>query len=215
MYHLYFKIVVLLLLSFVICTVNASDVDLELQINIDISEGVEFQQTGKFSITLVNNSSEDAGGGSALSRPNDVLTSIVQQASNGLPDVFFRQNFAIAQDCIFIAVIGEPVPGGTPTWGFDIAFPVIPANSTVTCYGIYEIGFEQGERTITFSALTSIEDNDTNPINNSIALVFGIPPRIIPTTNIYSLTFLIVLILIFGVFHLVAFLEQQVQKNYS
>ncbi len=199
MCNTHLKIIILLLLSLITYFAKAGEVDLELQIDIDLSMGVEFRQIGEFSVTLINHSSEDAGGGSALSHPNDVLTSIVQQVNNGLPDVFFRQNFAIVQDCIFITVIGEPVPGGTPTWGFDIAFPVIPANSTVTCYGIYEIGFEQGERTITFSALTSIEDNDTNPSNNSIALVFGIPPIIIPTTNIYSLIFLIVLILIFGI----------------
>ncbi len=190
-----FKIFQSICLLFLCSKILAANVDLAISTDIDVSAGVEFRDFVAFSITLSNYGNDDAGTSIDAERPNDVYTSLINQGSNGFVDVSFRQNFNIAQDCFFVGIVLDPPPNGVVHYAYDIAFPVIPAHSSVTCYGYYHIGFEDGIRKIKLRVNLAQGDSDTNLTNNETEIVFGIRPQIIPTLSPLSLVALLLLVL--------------------
>ncbi len=184
--------VLLLHLSY---TAIAGNVDLELQINIDVSAGVEFQQTGEFSFTVTNHGPDDAGSDTTGDFPISMQTSPIKLNPTGFVDVSFNKDFTIAQECFFVTVVADPPPGGTVSYGYKFGLPRIPANSSITCYGVYHVGFVFGSKTIKWTA-RSFSDNEIDPSNNSVDIVFSIPPKIIPSTNIFTLLLLMLLIML-------------------
>ncbi len=192
----YFKIIILLLLSLTTYSAKAGNVDLELQIDIDLSADVEFKQIGKFSFTVTNHGPDDAGADTTGDFPVSMQTSPIKLNPSGFVDVSFNKDFTIAQECFFVTVVAEPPPGGTVSYGYKFGLPVIPANSSITCYGLYHVGFEFGTKTIKWTA-RSFSDNDINMGNEVVEMVFGISSVAIPSSNFYTLMLLIILILLF------------------
>ncbi|MCF6299731.1 MAG: DUF11 domain-containing protein [Proteobacteria bacterium] len=193
---------VLILLSSVYCLffspkVLAGSADLELVIESDLSEGVGFGQIGSFSITVTNHGPDDAGSNSSRPYPIVIFNSpLYPSENNGQLELFFGQENA-NQTCFFLLAVIEPLPGGQfPGYIFSFNFPVIPANTSITCHGQYLVNFEQGEREVGWRAL-NVTDTDPNPDNDRATMVFKINPPVIPSTSSWSVLVLIGLIFLF------------------
>ena len=176
--------------------VNAGEIDLQLRIDLNISDGVELFDTGKFVVSLTNYGPDDAGLLSTLNLPISVFSTSVLLAENGFLDVSIGKDITISQPCNFSTIVAEPTPnGGQVSFSFGIHFPIIPVNNSIICYGTYHIGFNNRIRTLNWLA-RSFTDNDVNLGNESVEIEFRIRPRIIPTLNINSLLILLISILL-------------------
>jgi len=186
----------ILILLFIANKLLAGTVDLEITLESDINGEVDFRNLVEFSVTLTNNGSDDAGTNTTFPYPNSVNSSLVNLNQNGFVDVSFIQNFNINQECYFAEIVLDPPPNGEVHYVYEIGFPIVPAHSSITCYGIYHIGFESGERKVKLKARTSLGDVDTNPNNNEIEIVFGIKPQVIPFFTNIGLFLLILLFIL-------------------
>ncbi|MFK8010801.1 MAG: hypothetical protein AB8B80_02090 [Marinicellaceae bacterium] len=172
----------------------AGNVDLSLEINLDPITEVEFLQTGTFSITVSNLGPDTAGGDSTSNFPIAAISNGIFENKNGQQDLFIGQNTDLDQVCFFILAFGSPLPGGLPSVVYNFAYPKIPANESITCYGKYLVGFETGSRDFTFT-VRSFSDNETNLSNNTANFTFRIKPKTVPTLNFYAILILIVLMI--------------------
>lgn len=174
--------------------VNAGDIDLSIELNLEPTTEVEFLQTGTFSITVSNFGPDTAGGDSTSNFPVSAFTNEFTEHENGFQDLYIGQDEDIEQDCFFVLLFGEPLPGGLPSIVYGFAYPEIPANEFITCYGKYLIAFENGSRDFSFN-VRSFSDNETNLSNNTANFTFRIKPKSIPTLNFYAILILIVLMI--------------------
>ena len=163
--------------------------------DINLSEYVVQGQQGEFSITITNHGPDDAGVDSLNNLPIFADSSIIQQRPNGIVDIWFAKDLSQAQECFFVPTIFEPlpIPGSLPSYAFTFAYPVIPVGESITCYGFYSVGFEQGERAVQWDIFNST-DTDPNLLNNSVDLVFRMQPMMIPSTSTFSLIILTICI---------------------
>ena len=189
------KLIIFLLLNNISNFSNiafAGIVDVSLSIDLQLNEEVEYLQESTFSVTVTNHGPDIAGGDSSDQFPVRMISSSYYIPGN-LPFIYITQNTSINQKCFFINSFGSPLPGGLPSIGYTFAFPRIPANSSITCYGKLKIGFEQGLKKIDFFAF-SPTDNETNFSNNNIEFSFRIKPIPIPLFSFYNLLLLCLLI---------------------
>ena len=194
---------VVLILSYLLSfSVSAENVDLTFSTDIDVSSGVEFRDLVAFSITLTNNGPDDAGTNTTFPYPNSVNSSLMNLNQNGFVDVSFIQNFNFSQPCYFGEVVLDPPPNGNVHYAYEINFPVISANSSITCYGFYHIGFESGRRIVRLKARTLQGDVDINPDNDEIEIVFGIRPKVIPIFTTLGLILIVFLFIYLAYFKL-------------
>lgn len=199
-------IVFFMLLMTEISSAISGTADLELTMEFDIPKFVNFGDTGEFSITITNNGPDDAGLDSPFLFPIIANTSAIETSSELMPAVSFSQ-ILVEQECFFIASIAEPLPGQYPTFNYEFDYPIIPVNTSFTCFGQYHIGFSEGVETINWSIFNFL-DTDPNPNNNSVDMVFGIQPPIVPSLSWWSTMIMILILGLFG-FHRVNVSLQQ------
>jgi len=165
---------------------QAQVADLALSIEIEnIENGVEFGQTGSFIVTITNFGPDDAGITSTSALPVRASSNSIGHTDDAFIDVSFLQDFSFMEDCFFIRIDGSPIPGGSPHSAYSVKFPIIPVNTSMTCHGYYHVGFREDIRTITWRAISGFnqDENDPNPDNNEVSLVFRTKPQIIPILN--------------------------------
>jgi len=175
--------------------VNSGVAELELFIDPVSFENVNLGDTGEFSVTVMNNGPDAAGADSVFPYPVSVATEILFANSLGGLDAFFSQNTKISQDCVFLQSIQEPRPGDPAGFFYTFYFPVIPPNSSLTCYGRFTVGFSSGARTIDWNVFNPT-DTDPNINNNLIGMRFGITPAAVPSSSIWLILSLCLGILI-------------------
>ena len=177
----------------------AGNIDLELIINSESTQALDFGDSGKFSLTLINHGPDDAGFESLSDFPISVVSSPRMFINEyGYTDILFVQDTSINQDCAFVISVADPPPGGNGvSYGFKFGFPPIPANSSITCYGKFQVIFASGVRKIKWRTLSS-NDNDVNIGNEIKEVVFGIKPQVIPINSSIALLALILMIVSFA-----------------
>ncbi len=171
---------------------HAGTADLALTMNFDLSEYVELNQEGTFSITLSNNGPDMAGLGSASQLALDVYTNPIIP-----PDLFFILDTEIPQVCSSGYLILEPVPFlNIPLRHIYVfSFPKIASGESVTCYGRYYVGFNHGRRDILWK-IGNIFDDDPNESNNEVNMIFRAAPAVIPVFSNLGILVLVLLILL-------------------
>ena len=170
---------------------KAGTADLELTMDFDLSDYVEFNQVGTFSITLTNNGPDLAGSGSSSQLAIDVYTNPIIP-----PDLFFILDTDISQVCSSGYLILEPVPFlNIPLRHiYTFEFPIIQAGESITCYGKYHVGFVQGRKDVLWK-IGNIFDDDPDESNNEVTMVFRGAPAIIPAFSVFGLILLFILLM--------------------
>ncbi len=170
--------------------------DLALQLDIDVSEGVQFGEIGEFTLTVTNLGPDDAGSHNIGRFPTAVFTPPQAVNEHGLLDVYLAGDNSTSQPCGVGLIVIDPIPGNPVLYGQPIYFPEIQANSTLTCHGLFLIGFDQGERSTNFRLRGDVNDTDPDSSNNEIKVVFGIPPVVVPINSLALLLSLFPLLLL-------------------
>ncbi|MCF6287877.1 MAG: hypothetical protein L3J53_01395 [Proteobacteria bacterium] len=194
MYQTLTMYLTIILIGFPHSTV-AGNIDLAIHMDIAPVTEVDFADNNKFSITITNNGPDTAGVESTSLYPIRSNSSEIIQHPNGDQDLRIMQDTSIPQSCFFISIFGSPLPGGDATEVFAIAFPQIPANSSITCYGIYQVGFREGSRDFNFG-VRSFSDTEDNLSDNIYNFTLSIKPQVIPSLNTSMLILLGLLLLI-------------------
>ncbi|MCF6300863.1 MAG: hypothetical protein L3J52_07070 [Proteobacteria bacterium] len=170
--------------------------DLEISITTNISDGVVFGQAGNFSITITNHGPDIAGLDSGFDSPIRIDSPLIYVGENGFLDVSFLRNNSIAQGCFFVASVFDPIPGEPVAFAFTFVHPVIAVNESVSCYGLFGVGFEEGQRAIEWDvAVRGNTFTDPNPENDRATMLFKINPPVIPTLSIWGVLLLILAVL--------------------
>lgn len=200
----YDKTLLILLLNSMLAI--AVDVDLSLALDIADTDNVEFGQIIPFSITVTNNGPDAAASTSTSTLPNRIFTNAFYENSNGFPNIIIFKDNSIKQDCIILTFIGEPPPPPLPpppTLAFTIRLPMIPANTSVTCYIKAQVLFDSGNESISFRSVPILGDIDSDLSNNNKEIVFSIKPAVIPTLNKFTLLLLSCFLLVIGMRHFI------------
>lgn len=169
-------------------SVNAGNVDLALTTDFVSQNNFYPGEVGEFSLTITNNGPDDAGADSIVPYPVRLST------PNGIPlksdgmDITFFQNPSIPQDCFLVIAIGEPLPGEDPIIFYSFQHSIIPVNTSVTCYGLFQVF----DSTSVIWRVRSPTDTELNDSNNSIEMIFGVQPLKVPTLSVWALFILIV-----------------------
>jgi uncharacterized repeat protein (TIGR01451 family) len=182
----------------------AGEVDLQLEVDFPDTSNLEFGQILPFSVTVTNLGPDDAAGESTGFLPNTVFISNIYQDSRGFLELLVAEDISIEQECLFFLITGDPLPPPfpqNPPLNYLIDMPIIPANSSISCYGLVQVLITQ-ERIIPFQVRAHITDTETILDNNSVDVVFKLKPRVIPILSIYTLLGLIAMFLIVGQFYL-------------
>jgi len=194
------KIMILFLFS---NNLLAGTVDLEISLESDINGEVGSGQIGKFSLTVFNHGPDDAGAASIAQHPVSIITSDIYLLDSGRLEIGFVKDPDFNQDCIIIASVAEPIPGSTLiSYAFSISLPLIPANTSKTCHGIYHVGLTKGRKLITWHAYSFTDNMITNG-DETVDMVFGIKPQVIPfftSIGLYLLILLFISITFFKIY---------------
>ena len=143
----------------------SGNVDLSIEINPSSFSNSSVDNTGEFSITITNSGPDDAGTESPFSISIDTERVYLD---NGY-FVEFTSNPNIQQDCLFFPTIIDPVPGDPPSVFFSFYTPAIPVGQSITCYGLFQTNFENGNRVVEWS-LSSVTDDDID-LSNDVAVM--------------------------------------------
>ncbi len=159
---------------------------------MESSEEVFFGFEGSFSVTITNNGPEIA----------EMPSTISPLMSLANDDFYLSIDSSIIQnDCSFAFFSLEPRPpdfaGGTIIL---IDTSPIDVGESITCFGRYVVGFENGMRellweTVNFGQGTLIDD--PIPENNLVTITLGIQPQQVDALS--SLTIFILIVLTLGV----------------
>ncbi|HHL31087.1 MAG TPA: hypothetical protein ENJ41_00785 [Oceanospirillales bacterium] len=179
----------------------AGTVDLELALDLGDTHNLEFAHSYPYSITMINHGPDDAAVDLIAPFPLATIVSNIRADENGFLDFYFHLDGNIEQNCRIISGSGTPLPGGEAEYFYFIMVPVILANTSITCFGTYTIGFESGSRLLNFGFYPGF-DTDTDLSNNVEDVVFRIKPRVIPAINGLGLMFILLFVLISGFWHL-------------
>lgn len=198
-----FKISLILSILGIANSALAGIIDLDLELDLQDTSQLEYGQIIPFSLTVTNNGPDAAAGSSDAFLPNRVFIRSIFENSNGIPELIFAGDPSIEQECFWLSIIVEPppIPGAQTSLSYLVNMPIIPAGSSVTCYGLVQ-SFVDTNREINFLSSPILADTDTDLSNNSIDRIFGLKPRVIPSLNILSLSILSVLLLIIACFSL-------------
>jgi len=174
-----------------------SDLAIELEFN-EIA-GVVTEAQGEFVARVTNLGPDPAGLNAPFPHPIAFLSDVVQFNGSTGPEI----NFTAAphndnQKCFFVTVIGSPPPGGHgPVYAFDINIQSVEVNETVECFGRYTRSFESGVREVGWE-IRNFADTDPNDNNNVQSITFGFPPENVPTIGYFTLSFLMLAMLLTG-----------------
>ncbi len=176
---------------------NANDVDLDIQLSPTTVAEFTDGDTGEFIITITNNGTEDAGLLSTSQLPIAIDSDIIFLENNRY-FVEFTRNNNIQQDCQFVETAIDPIPGQPPASIFSFFTSVIPAQSTITCYGIYLANFNLGIRSIDWTVNSTL-DTDIDDSNNQITMRFFGSLTPVPGLSIFGVISLILLFIFFAI----------------
>ena len=165
--------------------------DLAITLEHQPLDDLQFGQVIPFSITITNNGPDTAGEDTTTIKPIEAYLII-----NKNTPLFVEQNSSIGQPCDFLLAVGEPIPPNTVDFIYSFYFPPIPANDSLTCYGLFQVVFQTGNRTIEWSLIPALNDSDPDETNNTATMVFGIKPPMVPSLTTYSMLFLMLLIFV-------------------
>lgn len=177
----------------------AGTVDLSLELDINTKNGIVYESQGDFIIRIINLGPDIAAINTSLPLPLTIQASIIDDNGNFTPEIQFAagsQNNN--QECSFTLAIGSPPPGSIgPKYAYGINIPSLAVNETIECHGIFSRHFQSGTRDVTWETYNSF-DVDPNNNNDSQIITFGIPPKAVPTNNIFVLILFLTLVLYFG-----------------
>lgn len=185
------------LITFVRVT-KAGVTDLELDLDIPDTSQLSYGQIVPFSLTITNHGPDAAAASSISFLPNTVfITGDVYYNSVGYPQVLISRDMSIKQECLFFILSGSPPPPPhpPPSISYIADMPIIPANSSITCYGKAQNFIEEQSIELNFFVAPFYTDTDPNLSNNTTNVVFGLKPKAIPSLNLYGLLAMILLIL--------------------
>ncbi len=188
---------VVFLMFFQVAMAFAGTADLHIEfISEDIADGVVFNEIGEFTVLVTNNGPDVAGAKAISARPNNVSTSKIYLTELNDLEIVMQTNPNIAQDCFIGTIVIDPPPGGLLSFVYFITFPPISPNETVSCSGLYRVGIQSGEKIVSWQVSTHSTDTDTIDDNNSVEVVFGIPPVVVPINAWWSSMVLFISILL-------------------
>lgn len=158
--------------------------------------------SGTIQITVLNDGPDDAGFTSKVDNPLVVRTSLQMQRPDGGIDVrFFPPD--PADECILIATVVDPPPGGRPQWSYGVFFKPIAAGNSATCLVRYALDpLVVGQQIPITWRVRTFTETDPNPANDTFPLVFNVglpaPPAPVPLMAFWSLLLLSGLVLYAG-----------------
>ncbi len=191
-YVRYIKFLILVLVSPGLS--QAAEVDLSLEITPAAINDIQAGEIGVFSVTVTNNSFEDAGVNGVTNFPISIDTGIFVIDSEGLA-VDFTIDFGVEQNCVFFQTFLDPRPGNLPGVIYSFFTPVIPAHSSITCHGLYLTNFERGFESVEWTVL-NVLDTDPDESNNSVTMDFFGQVTAVPTLSIIFILLLVVLLVL-------------------
>ncbi len=177
--------------------------DIAITVSTDLTGNVTAGQTGQISVILFNHGPEDTLPSASPGFSVSPIRRVDQggQAGNS-PEIELSVDPSSNTVCQ-----GGMINPGAPFPG-EFVFLVslnnpLAANGSSTCVLNYRLNFGVGYRALDFTAQSgNSQDIDPDPGNNSVHLVFGIPPQPIPVFSHQSLLALFVLVLFLAWHHL-------------
>ena len=179
----------------------AGTVDLELALDLGDTHNLEFAHSYPYSITMINHGPDDATIDPVDPFSLVTIVSNIRGNDDGFLDFYFHLDANIEQNCGIISGSTSPLPGMEAEYFYFIEAPNILANTSITCFGTYTIGFKNGSRLLKFG-LYPLFDTDPDLSNNAEDVVFRIKPRVIPAINGLGLMVILLLMLVSGFWHL-------------
>lgn len=173
--------------------------DLALSIEPPLPQVLAPGATGTLRITVANQGPDNAGFTSQNAHPLVARTSLQTERPDGGIDLRFFPTMA-PSDCILIATVIDPPPGGRPQWSYGLYFRPIAAGNSASCDVLYSLDpiLSQQQIPITWRIRTFTE-TDPNPANDSVALVFNVggasPPQPVPMLRTVGLVALLLAML--------------------
>lgn len=174
---------------------NAGVADLAIGVSIEgIEDGVEFGETGNYTIIITNNGPDIAADG-VPGLPIAVRTSSIPGLQSGPPIIDYIPDPNNDVRCFFTSAVGSPPPFGTASYAFFYLFSSINQGESIECSGTYLVNIQEGSNAHDWFISNN---SDTDPIsaNNRQSFVFGVPPKPVPTIGITGLLFMVFLILL-------------------
>ena len=210
-----FKVSLIVLLVSTTSPALADVIDLDLELDLQDTSQLEYGQIVPFSLTITNNGPDAAAGSSDAFLPNRLFIRSIFENSNGFPELFIVSDNSFEQECFWTSIIAEPppIPGAQVSLTYLVNMPIIPANSSITCFGLIQSFIEISNKNITFFSSPILADTDTDLSNNSIDRVFGLRPQIIPTNGILGLIILTLFSLFIGQYYLRYRVQQPLIAN--
>ncbi len=168
--------------------------DLSLSIAPPLPATIAPGASGMIQVTLLNAGPDDAGFTSKVDNPLVVRTSLQMQRPDGGIDVrFFPPD--PADECILIATVVDPPPGGRPQWSYGVFFRPIASGNSATCLVRYTLDpLVVGQQIPITWRVRTFTETDPNPANDTFLLVFNVglpaPPTPVPVAAFWSLLLL-------------------------
>ncbi len=178
--------------------VNAGTTDLSIEFIADIAEGVEIGEVGSFTLAVTNHGPDPAGVDSIHALPVWASSSPLWLPLPSTVDVFFQIDPDVNQNCALFSLGIDPPPNTPPHYRLSARFPAIQPNETVFCQGLYTVGHLDPSKVIEIKVGTPLEDTDPNEDNNTVVVVFGLPPAVIPVNAWMHLLMLVGLLMAFA-----------------
>ncbi|MCF6319920.1 MAG: hypothetical protein L3J83_11730, partial [Proteobacteria bacterium] len=178
-------------------------IDLEITLEHQPLDNLNFGDIGQFSVTLTNHGPDEAGANSPVEKPipASVILEVVENI--GIP-VDFAQDNSQPQECDFLLSFVEPRPPNPLVLVYEFYYPPIPAGESISCYGLFLVLFNSGSRDIEWFTTYGLfgpsgsGDIDPNPDNNFQTMNFGIQPIAVPTLSFYTLFIFSMLVFFVG-----------------
>ncbi len=173
---------------------RAGTTDLSIEFIADIADGVEIGEVGSFTLAVTNHGPDPSGFDSVNELPITVVSSPLWIPLPSTIDVYFQIDPDVVQDCVLFSYGVDPPLNTPPHYLMFADFPPLLAGQTATCQGIYTVGHVDPAKVVELRVRAQPVDTDPNPDNNTIAVVFGLPPTVVPVNAGYFLMALAVLL---------------------
>lgn len=174
--------------------------DLSIELEFNENDGIVFDQFGAFTVRITNFGPDIAAVDASFSYPISLFTGVIRDNGSFTPEIQFGpapQNNN--QECFFALIIGEPPPGGSVSYAYEIFINPLQVGQTIECFGLYSTHFDSGSKNIEW-AIHNTFDEDPDPTNDAQTVIFGISPRSVPVNNLPAMISLVCILLLMGLF---------------
>ena len=189
------KILIIIIYLLGLNNVNASNADMQIDIEIPNTSNLTRGDVVPFTLTITNNGPDNSDSLAIIYNDSEINDNIF-----ALSNLSFTVDESIDQECEFAPInANDTIPNTGPDFiGFYfVLMPDLPANSSVSCRGFANVSIYKITK-IDFHAVVRQTDNDNDLSNNTQSVIFNVKPTAIPLLSRFSFVILTLIFILLG-----------------